>query len=383
MGSTTAPGRAAPRAVDTVVIGGGQAGLSVGRHLSRLDQDVVILDASDRIGGAWRARWDSLRLFTPNRLNGLDGMPFPGDPYAFPTKDEFADYLATYAEAFDLPVQSGTRVESLARGDDGRFVVTTGRGDWLADQVVVAMGSHQRPRVPDVATELGDDLVQLHSAHYTSPADLPDGPVLVVGAANSGVEIAMDLVATHEVVLAGAHPGHIPFDVDARRNQWLVRLVLRGLFHRVLSLDTPIGRRARPRLLHHAAELVRTSPRQVRAAGVQRLARVEGSRDGMPVDADGRRPEVGTVVWATGYRSGLSSWVDLPVLDPWEEPRHERGVSTDEPGLFFVGRHFQRAASSGQIHGVGRDAADIAARVAAGSERSRRRRRPASASAPT
>lgn len=360
--------------VDTVVVGGGQAGLSVGHHLARLGQDFLILDAAERVGDAWRRRWDSLRLFTPNHVNSLDGMAFPGDPDVFPTKDEMADYLAAYADLFDLPVRSGVRVQAVSRGDDGRFVLDTTAGQWRAADVVVAMGNYQQPRLPDFAADLGDDVVALHSSHYRRSDQLQPGPVLVVGAANSGIEIAMELVESREVVVAGNHPGHIPFDVEKPRNRWLVTLVLRGIYHRVLSVDTPIGRRARPKLLHRAAGLVRTTPAEVEAAGIERVGRVEGVQDGQPFLADGRRLDVANVVWATGHQSGLPRWIDLDVFDEVGDPRHDRGVSTDEPGLFFVGLHFQRSLSSGQVHGVGRDARFVAKRVAARSASRRPRR---------
>ncbi|HYZ11835.1 MAG TPA: NAD(P)/FAD-dependent oxidoreductase, partial [Actinomycetota bacterium] len=181
--------------IDTVVIGGGQAGLSVGYHLRRRGIPFVILDANPRIGDSWRRRWDSLRLFTPNRFNGLDGLPFPGARWGFPTKDEFADYLERYAERFGLPVRSGMEVSRLTRNGD-RFVATAGGRRFEADHVVVAMSSWQRPRVPEFAADLDPGIVQLHVADYRNPGQLRDGDALVVGAGNSGAEVAMDLATS-------------------------------------------------------------------------------------------------------------------------------------------------------------------------------------------
>jgi putative flavoprotein involved in K+ transport len=350
--------------VNTVVIGGGQAGLSVGHHLARRGIDFVILDASARVGDTWRQRWDSLRLFTPARHAGLDGMPFPAPPFSFPTKDEMGDYLEAYTRRFALPVRSGVRVDRLSRQGE-RFVVTAGSTRFEAENVVVAMANYQRPRVPPFAGELDPGIVQVHSLEYRRPAQLRAGDVLVVGAGNSGAEIAVEAVKGHRTWLAGRDTGHVPFRVDGLAARLVLsRLVLRVLFHRVLSLATPIGRKARPKMLHRAAPLIRTRPRELAAAGVIRVPRVVGVRGGLPLLEDGRVLDVANVVWCTGYDPGFS-WIDLPVFGTDGEPQHEAGVVVAQPGLYFVGLQFLYAFSSEMIHGVGRDAARIAAVVAA------------------
>ncbi|MFB3739267.1 MAG: flavin-containing monooxygenase, partial [Candidatus Velamenicoccus archaeovorus] len=196
--------------VETLVIGGGQAGLAMGYQLSRRDLPYKIVDANQRIGDAWRNRWDSLRLFTPNRLNRLPGMPFPGYHWGFPSKNEMADYLESYARRFDLRVETGVRVERLTREGE-RFVAVSGDRRFRADNVVVAMSSWQRPRVPDLASELDPRIVQLHVAEYKNPGQLHDGDVLVVGAGNSGAEVAIEVARTHKVLLSGRSTGAIPF----------------------------------------------------------------------------------------------------------------------------------------------------------------------------
>jgi putative flavoprotein involved in K+ transport len=350
--------------VNTVVIGGGQAGLSVGHHLARRGVDFLILDASARVGDTWRHRWDSLRLFTPARHAGLDGMPFPAPPFSFPTKDEMADYLEAYARKFALPVRSGVSVDRLSRQGD-RFAVAAGGARFEAENAVVAMANYQRPRVPPFAGELDPAIVQVHSLDYRRPAQLRRGDVLVVGAGNSGAEIALDAVAGHRTWLAGRDTGHVPFRIEGLASRLVLsRLVLRVVFHRVLSLATPIGRRARPKMLHRAAPLIRTRPRDLAAAGVVRVPRVVGARGGLPVLEDGRALDVANVVWCTGYDPGFS-WIDLPVFGPDGDPQHESGIVAAEPGLYFVGLHFLYAFSSEMIHGVGRDAARIAEAVAA------------------
>src|SRR5262245_53690367 len=165
--------------VHTIVIGGGQAGLSVGYYLKRQGRPFVILEANQRIGDTWRRRWDSLRLFTPARFDGLVGMPFPAPAYSFPTKDEMGDYLERYAARFDLPVRTGVKVDRLTR--EGRFyVITAGERRFEAEHVVVAMANYQVPRVPPFAGELDPGIVQLHSFDYRNPGQLREGPVLIV-----------------------------------------------------------------------------------------------------------------------------------------------------------------------------------------------------------
>src|SRR5262245_12925605 len=208
------PREAAPERFDVVVIGAGQAGLSAGYYLARLGLNFVILDAGRRIGDSWRQRWDSLRLFTSARFCGLAGMRFPSSPSYFPTKDEMADYLEAYAGKFALPVRLGTRVNELAR-EGGRYVVRTDASEITADQVVIAASSHQKPKLPAFAGDLDPAIRQFHSSEYRRPSQLADGPVLLVGAGNSGAEIGFDLAATHQVLLSGNHPGEIPVQYDS------------------------------------------------------------------------------------------------------------------------------------------------------------------------
>jgi putative flavoprotein involved in K+ transport len=347
---------------DVVVIGAGQAGLSVGYHLSRLGLRFVILDAERRVGDVWRKRWDSLRLFTPARYDGLDGMPFPAPPDAFPTKDEMADYLEAYAARFALPVQCGVAVDRLSRRA-GRYLVEAGARELEADQVVVAMANYQRPRIPDFARAIDPRIVQLHAAEYTGPSQLRAGGVLVAGAGNSGAEIALELSRGRRAWLSGRATGHLPFRVDGRWGRLLARLVIRVVFHYLLTVETFIGRRIRPKMLHRGGPLIRVKPRDLLAAGVERVPRVVDVRDGKPVLEGGRVLDVANIVWCTGFHPGFS-WINLPIFDSDGAPRHEAGVASDSPGLYFVGLHFLYSMSSSMIHGAGRDAARVAAEIA-------------------
>lgn len=350
---------------DVIVIGGGQAGLSVGYHLKRRGLRFAILDASERVGDAWRKRWDSLKLFSPAWLDSLDGMPFPLPRNAFPTKDQMADYLEAYAKRFELPVRSGTKVERLSRHGE-QFVLETNHGELRARRVVIAMASFQRKKLPPFASELKPDIVQLHSSEYKNPGQLREGSVLVVGCGNSGAEIAHELSRTHKVLMTAKKNDEVPFDGESFFGRWLfIGLLMRVVFHRVLTIRTPMGRKARPALMTKATPLIRTRASNLARDGVERMGtRITGVRDGLPVTDDGRVLDVKNVVWCTGFESG-QSWIDLPIFDAEGLPEHEAGVVGKAPGLYFVGLPFLYSMSSAMVHGVGRDAARICDAIAA------------------
>jgi putative flavoprotein involved in K+ transport len=344
-----------------IVIGAGQAGLSVGYHLAKAGARFVILDAHRRVGDAWRGRWDSLRLFTPAKFDGLDGMPFPAPGNYFPTKDEMADYLEAYARRFELPVRPGLRVDRLYKRG-ARYVVTAGSLELQATQVVIAMAKYQRARIPAFAGHLAADITQLHSSEYRNLSQLRPGPVVVVGAGNSGADIALEAArGGHETWIAGRNTGEVPFRPERFWGRNLFApLVLGVVFHRVLTVKTPLGRRVRPSVLSRGGPLIRVKSRDLAAAGVRRVPRVVGVRDGLPLLEDYRKLPVANVIWSSGFHPGFE-WIDLPVFGADGEPRHRSGVVEGQPGLYFIGLPFLHAMSSSMIHGVGRDAARIVA----------------------
>jgi putative flavoprotein involved in K+ transport len=348
--------------IPTIVVGGGQAGLAVGHYLSRYELPFVILDAAEHIGDAWRNRWDSLRLFSTAAFDGLAGMPFPASGYSFITKNEMADYLESYARRFALPVRNGMTVERLWREGD-RFRLRTPDRLFEADNVIVAMANYQQPITPPFADQLSSDIRQLHSFAYRNPSQLQPGDVLVVGAGNSGAEIAFEVSRSHRTLLSGRDVGAVPMRMDGLPARLgLAWLLFRGVFHRVLTVDTPMGRRVRAKG-HQATPLIRVKPRDLAAAGIERLPRTVDVRDGLPVLEDGRTLEVRNVIWCTGYSPNFA-WIDLPVFGE-HEPLHERGFVASQPGLYFVGLHFQYAMSSSMVHGVSRDAERVVKKIAA------------------
>jgi putative flavoprotein involved in K+ transport len=346
---------------DVIVIGGGQAGLAMGYQLAQRGISFVILEAHERIGDSWRQRWDSLRLFTPARYDSLAGLPFPAPDFSFPTKEEMAAYLEAYAQKFRLPVRTGTRVTRLTRQGDG-FALATNQGTLEAKQVVVAMSTFQQSRVPAFASDLAPDIMQLTSFAYRNPGQLREGAVLVVGAGNSGAEIALDVAKTHRVFLSGRDVGQIPFRITSPVARLLVPIVFRVVFHRILTIRTPLGRKARRKMLTSGGPLIRSKREDLVAAKVERVPRVAGIRDGKPLLEDGRVLDVTNVIWCAGLEPGFS-WIDIDVHGDIE-PRHEGGIVPDVPGLYFVGLMFLYAGSSVMVHGVSRDAARLANAIA-------------------
>jgi putative flavoprotein involved in K+ transport len=351
--------------VDTVIIGAGQCGLSTGYYLSKQSRSFVILDENERVGDNWRRRYDSLRLYTPSRYNGLPGMAFPGSRSAFPSGQELADYLQEYAARFDLPVRGSTIVERVERlsSAEGGFLVTTNTGTVRAANVVVATGPQHLPHVPDFAGELDPEIRQFHSSDYRNQSQLQPGPVLVVGASHSGADLAMECAPDHPTWLVGRDTGQIPINIEGR----LARGVLPVLWfvaNHVLTVRNPAGSKLQHELRTEGGPLLRYKNEDLDAAHVHRTeSRLAGVREGQPVLDDGTVLDVTNVLWCTGFRRDFS-WIDLPILDDSGWPRAERGVSSDVDGLYFVGLIFQFSFASMLVGGAGRDAHHVARQIA-------------------
>jgi putative flavoprotein involved in K+ transport len=340
--------------LDAAVIGAGQAGLAIGYFLAQQGRHFAILDSAPSIGAAWRARWDSLTLFTPRRYDSLPGLEFPGDPHGYPARDEVIEYLERYAATFDLPIGLEHGVRSLSFGD-GRFVLgLEDESSIETDQVIVATGPFQIPHVPGFAADMAPEVFHAHSTDYRNPADVPSGTVLVVGGGNTGFQIAQELSATHEVHLA----------VGSRQTPLPQRFLGRDLFWwlekmRVLqkTVDSRLGRRMRER-----DTLIGSSPRSAKRHGVNMKQRAVGVSGRTVSFADESTLDVDAVIWATGYRFD-HSWIEPPVADQDGKLRHRRGV-TDVPGLYFLGLPWQHTRGSALLGWVKDDAEFIADEVA-------------------
>jgi putative flavoprotein involved in K+ transport len=336
-------------------VGGGQAGLAIGHYLREQARRFIIFERGDSIAPAWRERWDSLTLFTPRRYSALPGLPFPGDPEGYPTRDEVIAYLVRYAETFELPIELSSDVRKLSE-EDGRFVLQLDGRTVTADQVVVATGPFQTPHVPNLAEKLDSDVWQAHSTGYRRPSDVPDGTVLVVGGGNTGFQIAKELSATHNVVLS----------VGSKQKPLPQRIVGRDLFWWLTKthlLSTTVESRLGSKLQHRDTLIGSSSRELKRRYGVELKPRAMAASGRTVTFEDGSEIAVDAVVWATGYRPDYS-WIDLPIRDSNRRLRHRRGV-TDVPGLSFLGLTWQWTRGSALIGWVKDDAAFLAERIAA------------------
>jgi putative flavoprotein involved in K+ transport len=341
--------------LDVLIIGGGQAGLAMGYHLTRRGLRFQIVDAGPEVGSVWRSRWDSLQLFTSGRYDSLPGMPFPAAADAYPGKDEVADYLRSYGAEFELPVRLDTTVTSLARAGNGNYLVKAGTEELEATRVVVATGPFQVPFTPPVAAEVAPEVHQLHSSGYRRPEQLPPGRVLVVGAANSGCQIALELSASHTVDLAAGQ--RIP-TVPQRplgRDLWWWASELR--LDRVTA-DSRLGRRLAGR-----DQIVGDGPRRLaRRHDITARPRVEAVSGPSITFADGACAQYDAVVWATGFTTD-DSWIDVPdATDQHGRLQQTRGV-TLSPGLYTLGRTWQHTRGSALLGWVGNDAAYLAEQI--------------------
>ncbi len=336
----------------TVIVGAGQAGLTSGYYLLKANEDFIIIDSVKRVGDSWRKRWNSLCLFTPAQYDSLPGFPFPKARGTFPTKDEMADYLEEYAQRYNLPVRLGETINRLSSTTSG-YVLSTAGGIIECDRVIVATGTNQLPRIPDFAKDVNKSVYQIHSSQYINPDSLPPGDVLVVGAGTSGVEIAIELSKNRHTMLSGKPTFHIPdqvFRYAGRLYWWFAG--------NILSINTPIGRKARKSIVRGGGPLVNVSIKDIANAGVERLPRVAGIENGHPKLTDGRVVPVSSIIWATGFRPDYS-WIDTKISYENGWPATHRGIPSGAEGLYFVGMLFQYALTSGLVGGVGRDAAHI------------------------
>jgi putative flavoprotein involved in K+ transport len=331
---------------EVVVIGGGQAGLAAGYFLAQQGREFTILEAAAEPAAAWRARWDSLRLFTPVRFDSLPGLAFPGDPDSYPRRDDVVAYLTDYARRFELPIEFNSRVQAVRARDVGGFHIELADRSYGADQVVVATGPFQVPFTPPLASDLAPEVAQLHSAHYRRPDELPDGPVVVVGGGNTGYQIAEELVRSRDVHLAiGARQTPLPQRILGRDLfAYLERL---GLMAK--TIDSRLAQRMKDR-----ETLIGSSPRGARKQGIRLRPRVTGASGSTLTFADGTQQAARAVIWATGFRLD-HSFVALPAFDDAGRPRHRRGV-TEIPGLYFLGLPWQHTRGSALLGWVEDDA---------------------------
>jgi putative flavoprotein involved in K+ transport len=343
--------------VDVLVIGAGQAGLATGYHLRATGLTFMIVDAGGRVGDSWRRRYRSLTLFTPRQFSGLPGMAMPGNREQYPTRDEFADYLESYAASFRLPVRTEAQVLRLGRNADGSFEAILASGDRIqAGAVVVAAGGFQLPLVPPVAKGFSDDVMQLTADSYRDPTQIAEGRVLVVGDGASGRDIAAELAPLRETWLATGKPRRLfPERILGKSVWWWLGLT--GLLR--ASPESFLGRMLRKNDAFPDRERGMDSLKRLGVRIVGRLTNAGGSN---ATFGDGHGADVRTVIWAVGYRDN-TGWVQIAeATDQAGAFRHSEGVSPVH-GLYFVGRPWQRNRASALVMGAGPDALLIVGRI--------------------
>jgi putative flavoprotein involved in K+ transport len=340
--------------LDILVIGAGQAGLVMGYELARRGLDFAIVDARPEVGDSWRARWTSLKLFTAAQYNDLPGKRFPAAADTYPSKDDVADFLRDYAAELELPIRLNTKVTGLTRNGAG-YVAETPDGEIRAERVVVATGPFQAPFIPAVASELDPRIAQLHSVEYRDPDSLPEGRVLVVGGANTGCQIALELSATRDVEIAvGDRLPTVPQRPMGRDIWWWGEKL--GITR--VTVDSRIGRRMSQRDV-----VIGGGHKELRRNGVNVRPRVTGATNGSVRFADDSEAEYDVVIWATGFRID-HSWIDVPgAKDEKGRVKHDRGV-TASPGLYLLGLSWQYRRTSALLGWVADDAAYLAEQIA-------------------
>lgn len=334
---------------DVVVIGGGQAGLSMGYYLKQTPLSFIILDNHAFVGEVWRKRYESLVLFTPRSYSSLPGLVLEGDPTGFPTKDEIANYLELYAQTFELPIHFNCHVQKVQK-ENNIFTISTNNTVTKAKNVVIATGPFHTPNIPSLAKELPKHVVQLHSSEYKHPAQLNDGSVLVVGGGNSGAQIAVELSEHNETYLSVGHKiQFLPLTIAGRSIfKWFDRLgILQA--NRNSFIGKKVQRRPDPIFGFELKEKIINNEVKIKS----RTWSVH--QEEIQFD-DQSTIRVNNVIWATGFKQDYS-WIDVPQLfNSNGIVKHNRGVS-EIGGLYFLGMPWQHRRGSALLLGVGEDAA--------------------------
>ena len=336
--------------LDVLVIGGGQAGLVMGYELAQGGLRFAILDAGPEIGDTWHRRWDSLKLFTPAQYDNIPGMSFPAPSDVYPGKEDVAAFLKEYARRFELPVHLNAMVRSLTH-EGNIYTARTGAETFIARQVVVATGPFQTPFIPQIASDFDASVVQLHSVDYRNPDSVPNGKVLVVGGANTGCQIALELSDTREVeVSVGQRLPTIP-QRPLSRDVWWWGAKL-GISR--VTAASKLGRR-----LSRRDVVIGGGLRELGKRGVTIRPRLTAASGQQAIFQDGDTSEVAAVLWATGYRLD-HSWIDIPDLkDDRGVVVHDRGV-TSSAGLYMLGLSWQHRRTSALLGWVAQDAEFLA-----------------------
>ncbi len=331
------------REIETVIVGGGQAGLSVGRFLAEYKRPFVILEKNSKIGESWENKYDSLVLDSFAKYSSLEGFPFTGDPMRHAGKDEVVTYLQSFAKNYDIHPQFSTEVLKIEKDRDG-FLVHTEKGVYRSKNVVLATGPFQHTHVPFSGKEIPQNIFQIHSKDYRNPAQLKPGRTLVIGGGNSGVEIVEELSSAGREVLF-SYKGKLRSVRSTPLSQWLA--------YRHVPKDTLLGKII---IWYTKGKSVGMDVKPLlKNKNVTSVGEFREAREGKIICGESEITDISNIIWATGYKSDFSA-VSIPGFDP---DTQKRGV-TNVPGLYVLNIRWQYSKSSSHLAGVSRDAKYIA-----------------------
>lgn len=333
---------------EAIVIGAGQAGLSVGYYLKQLKKDFVILDKGQEVGESWINRYDSLVLFTPRMYDALPGLPLEGEPHDFPTKNEIVSYLKQYVDKFSLPIKFQTEVLKVTQKDT-IFYIETDQGVFQSKNLIIATGAFQSPKIPLFSKNLSKDIHQLHSSQYRNPEQLRDGNVLVVGGGNSGAQIAVELSQVKETYLAISKKlSFLPLVLNKKSIFWWFDKF--GILKASSSsfLGKAIQRKGDPIFGYELKNAVKRKDVYIKPKVVEGVHNKITFKDSSTLQVD-------NIIWATGFDSNYT-WLNMKeVFNEEGEIVQYRGV-TKVKGLYFIGLPWQYRRGSSLLQGVGYDA---------------------------
>jgi len=341
--------------LDVIIIGAGQAGLTMEYYLKQEGYNFLLLEAENRIGDSWRNRYDSLQLFTPRAYSSLPGMIVKGEGNGFPCKDEMATYLEEYARHFKLPVQLQTEVFKIKKEKD-IFELHTYTETLQSKKVVIAAGGFQQPYIPSFSQHLSSHVFQIHSSQYKSSSQIPKGKVLVVGGGNSGMQIAVELAQTHEVTMSISHPlTFLPLHLFRKSIfNWLEKL---GLLY--AEINTKRGKwfqkRKDPIFGFEGKELIRNG-------AIKLEEKVVSASENNIMFHNGDTYSAESIIWSTGFASDYN-WIAIEkAVNEKGFPNHVKGISPVK-GLYYIGLPWQSQRGSALICGVGKDAAYLLSEI--------------------
>jgi putative flavoprotein involved in K+ transport len=333
---------------DFIIIGAGQAGLSMAYQLNQLNKDYLIVDANNETGAPWLKRWDSLKLFTPSEFNHLPGMNFPSEKGYYPDKYEVAAYLKSYVDKFNIPIAFNQKISSLKK-ENGVYIIKSESKTFKAKNVVVATGPFHKPFTPSFHTKISKDITQIHSEHYKNPSQLQDGDTLVVGAGDSGVQILDEISNTNRKVYFSGNTNitSMPQEILGKTLWWWFKRI--GFLS--VSKFSYIGKK----LSKGGQPIIGTDVKSLlKKQNVICVGRTLDANNSELHFEEGRYSSIKNIVWATGFKPNFD-WIDGITLNDDKYPKNYRGVS-DIEGLYFLGLPWLYTRGSATLGGVKKDA---------------------------